>query len=77
MIFICYLHVEKKTFNMITLKKRKDCRDNSSDVNIPDELDQKLRVMNIDPNAVVGSMAPEQIQNLLTTLKDKKRIQVF
>ncbi|CAK8681141.1 unnamed protein product [Clavelina lepadiformis] len=66
---------EKKTFNMITLKKRKDCRDNSSDVNIPDELDQKLRVMNIDPNAVVGSMAPEQIQNLLTTLKDKKRIQ--
>ena len=64
---------DQKVLNIVSIKKRKNSQ---TDVNIPDDLNIKLREMNIDPATAVTSMPDEHMQKLIDTLKSKKRIQV-
>ena len=64
---------DQKVFNIVSIKKRKNSQ---TDGNIPDDMNIKLREMNIDPATAVTSMPEEHMLKLRDTLKSKKRIQV-
>ena len=68
-----FIFTDQKIYNLVTVRKR---RDTHSESRVPEELDQKLRSMNIETISAVSSLQPEQHSKLMYVLKDKKRLQV-
>ena len=73
LLIVAIFCADQKIYNMVTVRKR---RDGQNDGKVPEELDQKLRSMNIETSSAVGSLQPDQLDKLLQVLKDKKRVQV-